>query len=51
MTSDPPAQGGVSLALQGPMKHVRWLESLFLAQKFYKIKSFKCNVPRFMERI
>lgn len=47
----PPGQGGDSVAPQGPLKHMHWLASLFFAQKFYKIKSFNCNIPWFTERI
>lgn len=45
-----PAQGGISVALQHPLKHVHWLESLCFAQKFYKIKSFNYNNLRLTER-
>lgn len=47
----PMGQRGVSVAPQGPPKHMHRVESLLLAQKFYKIKSLNFNVPRFTERI
>lgn len=46
----PLPQRGVFVALQGPLKHVHWLELLCLAQKFYKIKSFNCNNLRLTDR-